>query len=75
MTDNGSFFPPLVFNRSLCTTSLLCSPQDLLYFMYVVPSQLIRLHICHYHFDMSTVDPFEFFSWRQAKQSMWGKVE
>lgn len=34
-------------------------PLDyLLYFLYIVPSQLKCLHICHCNFDMSTVDFF-----------------
>lgn len=59
----------------LCTTSLLCSLGYLflLYFLYIVSSQLKCLHICHHNFDLSAVD--HWILWRQAKQSMWEEVE
>lgn len=69
MTDNGSFFHPQCLINLLWTVSLLCSLDYLLYFLYVVPSQLKCLHITLTCLQSTTL----FCGGKQ--NSVWGEVE
>ena len=71
MTDDGSFFPPLMFNKFALYYEPLCSRTTycILCILFLVNQ---CLHICHYNFDMSIVDAFGLF-FMEANKTVYGK--